>query len=111
VLYEISNPSDAITIEHDDEMVASVAVLFVGKGAYGLKRTDGTQAMPIFLLGGAQDWLASRSIDLDSYVPAHLADIASALESVRYVRTQTSLTGIVAYAHELASRLRAKAAA
>lgn len=111
MLYEISNPSDAITIEHDDELVAAVAVLCIGEGRYGLVRPDGTQAMPIFLLGGAEAWLATKGIELELYFTTRVDDIATALESVRYVRSQTSLNGIVAYAHGLAARLRAKAVA
>jgi hypothetical protein len=36
--YEISNPSDPITIQADDDMVAAAAGLLLGEGRYGIKR-------------------------------------------------------------------------
>lgn len=46
-LWEISNPSDAYTIEGEREVVCA-AVLFLGEGAYGLHDADGKSALPIF---------------------------------------------------------------
>lgn len=60
IIYEISNPSDAYTIAAPNLETAAIAVLFLGEGAYGLLDTEGNQAMPIFLLGGHEEWFQGK---------------------------------------------------
>lgn len=62
-LYEIINPSDSVCIEASDEIVACVAVLLLGEGAYGLNRCkDGKSVLPITMLGGGDQWLADHGV-------------------------------------------------
>lgn len=62
-LYEIVNPSDQVCIEASDEIVACVAVLLLGEGAYGLTRCkDDKRVLPITLLGGGDQWLADHGV-------------------------------------------------
>ncbi len=89
MIYEIINPSDACTIEHDDPIVASLACLLLGHGMYGLEGQDGSS--PIGMIGfGGQDalfvWLTEKglSLDLDVEITARREGIAAALESIAY---------------------------
>lgn len=50
MIYEVSNPSDRVTIEADDDKVAIAAVLLVGQGQMGLDREDGQDTFPVLLL-------------------------------------------------------------
>ena len=83
-LCEISNPSDPYTIEvGDDPRPACAAVLLLGEGHYGLHEEGGEDVMPIFLFGGAVEWLAKHGIpDLPAYLTAHAVEIADALDTV-----------------------------
>ena len=83
-LCEISNPSDPYTIEVDDDpRPACAAVLLLGEGHYGLHEEGGEDVMPIFLFGGAVEWLAKHGVpDLATYIAEHLSEIADALDTV-----------------------------
>jgi hypothetical protein len=56
-LYEISNPSDPVTFEADEDWVAALAVAILGSGRMGCTSSDGRQVLPIFLFGGGDTWL------------------------------------------------------
>lgn len=53
--YEITNPSDPITVQADEDLVAAAAALLLGHGKYGARRGD-TTVCPIFILGGYEEW-------------------------------------------------------
>lgn len=140
-VYEIANPSDAYTIEHEDESVACAATLLLGEGHYGLTREDGDRTLPIFIFGGAAAWLESRGMmPFGDWINAHLVAIADALDSVtiggfeerrklaaklatfapeeregirqaHHDRKRSSLNNIGAWARNYAEVLRGKAAA
>jgi hypothetical protein len=94
MIYEISNPSDCVTIESDDESAAAISVLLIGQGGCGLTREDGESALPIMLFGGEEHLkalLAEHGIgegleyaDLDEYIRANRLAMASALNSAIY---------------------------
>ena len=54
--YEIINPHDEAYMESDSHKYASIAVLLLGVGYYGLKEVDGDFEMPVMLLGGVEEW-------------------------------------------------------
>lgn len=54
MIYEVSNPSDRVTIEADDDKVAIAAVLLIGEGQMGLDREDGQDTFPVLLLASHQ---------------------------------------------------------
>jgi hypothetical protein len=89
MIYEIINPSDACTIEHDEPVIASLACLLLGHGMYALKGQDGSR--PIGMIGfGGQDalyaWLTENGLrlDLNAELAARREGIATALESIAY---------------------------
>lgn len=91
MLYEIVNPSDQMTIEADDPIVAGVAALYLGEGKIGLTAEDGTEAFPIMIFGGDEvldQWLISVGIgkvdDLRAWALERRDEIAACLESVVY---------------------------
>ncbi len=139
--YEISNPSDPYTMKSDNGLAAVMACLILGEGHYGLTDRDGKQACPIFLFGGAEEWLKNEHATtiktaLDNLKP----EIADALSSVliggfadrnevesatakmnaedaskwleeRHDRRRSSMNNIGKRAHALAEMLREKATA
>ena len=61
MIYEVINPSDAVTIECGSPLVAGLSVLLLGEGRYGAEGEDGSTAIPLMLFGGEKAvarWLA-----------------------------------------------------
>jgi len=93
MLYEIINPSDAVTFRAPDDRIARAVALGLGNGNYGLKRCeDGKQVdVPCLLLllpeAGARSCLIEWFGDADfkGYIAGHQAEIAEALESCQNV--------------------------
>lgn len=95
-MYEIINPSDKVLVEADDEDVACVAVLLLGEGRYGLRRVDtDVTVLPVFLIGGAVEWLHARGIvskptvdapGLHDWIKAHARELAAVFDSAFYGR-------------------------
>jgi hypothetical protein len=110
--YEIINPSDKVLVTAADDMIAAVAVLVLGRGRYGLRRDNGDLVLPVFLLGGADEWIAEKGIaDLEAYLKEHAAELAAVFESVFYggVRDLKALEAALEGASpEAAARGRAK---
>jgi len=91
MLYEIINPSDKMTIEADDDLVAALAGLNLGEGKIGIENEKGESVLPIFLLGGDAaliEWLKTVGIDsIDGLRPACVErkdEISACLESIVY---------------------------
>lgn len=88
MIYEITNPSDAYTIEPAAFREGAIAVLLLGNGSYGMKPVGASKdapALPIFLLGGAKEWAdAEVGGDLEAWLaePANLRATAAALDTV-----------------------------
>lgn len=83
MIYEIINPSDCITIESDDETIACVATILLGKGVYALKDEKGKSVMPLFVFGGLDEWLAERGIsDLGAFITKNRKQLAGCLETL-----------------------------
>lgn len=55
MIYEVINPSDCCTFESPSHEVAALVVFLLGHGAYAGSCHDGPE-VPIFLLGGAEEW-------------------------------------------------------
>lgn len=58
-VFEIINPSDQCTIRGEFKDVV-VATLLIGGGRYGLREIDGDLKMPVFLMGGLDEWLLEK---------------------------------------------------
>jgi hypothetical protein len=91
MLFEIQNPSDQMTIEADDYVVAGVAMLYLGEGKIGLTDEAGETAFPILAMGGDEalnGWLDHVGIglldDLRPYCVENKDKIAVCLESIVY---------------------------
>lgn len=91
MLFEIQNPSDAMTIEADDYVVAGVAMLYLGEGKIGLTDEAEETAFPILAFGGDEalnGWLDHVGIglidDLRPYAVENKDKIAICLESIVY---------------------------
>lgn len=84
-LYEVINPSDAVTFEAESDDVAAIAVLFLGRGKYGCTDEQGSDVLPL-LLFGSDGWIekfcADRKLaDLSDFLSANAEALAKALES------------------------------
>ena len=91
IVYEITNPHDACTIEHHDPITAALAVLVLGRGAYGLRRvSDGAPILPVFAFAESPEvameaWGLQRGItDISAEISRRYLPIADALESLVY---------------------------
>ena len=75
-LYEVINPSDPVTVEAPSDLVAGLAGILLGRGAYGMAGEDGELALPLMLFGvgvALAEWLAKQGED----------DLGAALEANR----------------------------
>ena len=61
-IWELTNPSDAITFEAPALGVAATVALMVGSGAYGAESEDGEKVPILALAGleGVEDWVAEE---------------------------------------------------
>lgn len=90
MIYEIINPSDAVTIEAEDSLLASVAVIILGEGAYGLYDEDDRAVLPIFRFSDPEKlmrWLSDNGISpdkIDEFYAKNGEEMATILESVVY---------------------------
>ena len=85
MLLEIINPSDKVTLEADDPIVASVCCLLLARGQHGLENEEGETILPLMIFGGLEEWLKKNGIDdLDDYIDNHMPEMIKVLESVLY---------------------------
>ena len=90
MIYEILNPSDAVTIEAEDSLLASVVVIILGEGAYGLYDEDDRAVVPIFRFSDPEKlirWLSDNGITaekMDEFYAKNGEEMATILESVVY---------------------------
>jgi len=92
-LYEIVNPSDAVTFHAENDAVARAAVLVLGNGAYGLHDvTSGDRDVPCLLLLASKDvteqlfveWFGAGS--LGAFLDEHWSEVTAALASAQNSR-------------------------
>lgn len=93
-VYEIINPSDAMTITAERNEVAMAAVLLLGEGKLGIKRDDGDCPSCMLLFAKKEETLAFLrehfgTEDLGSWCEAHAADLARCLRSLMYCTVGT----------------------
>jgi len=82
-VWEIVNPSDHYTIEAADFRIAAAAVLVLGRGAFGLTSDEGGAELPVFLLGGADEYLEETWPEgFGEYLQKNQVAIADCLDSV-----------------------------
>lgn len=88
MIYEVVNPSDAVSIEADDSVVASAATILVGTGKYFLSAADGSKVdMPMMLFAKdpsalLQSWCEQVGFkDFDALMGKHIEAVATCLES------------------------------
>jgi hypothetical protein len=131
MIYEIVNPSDPITIEADDLVIAQVATIILGRGRYGLTDESGNEVLPLFLFGGFDQWAKKNQFDVDKIMKERWAEIADCLETTVVVgiserrailaavgshgkeaierfndERRSSMNDISGYAHKIAERIR-----
>jgi len=98
MIFEVVNPSDAVTLEYDNPVVAGVVTLLLGNGQYGLEAEDGTTVLPIMLFAGEEglkEWLSENGVDdLGEFMKQHGLEIAECLETamVCTVRERRAIT-------------------
>ncbi len=115
--FDIANPSDPYTMEADDLQVAAVACCLLGNGKYGLTGLgeDAGQDVPVFLIGGHDEWFVSKfGMDYEAtatHALNHRNDaLARAFESVTLGREErSSMNDIGGKARGIAEALRLKA--
>lgn len=108
MIYEVINPSDAVTFEAPSDRIAQLATLLLGEGAYGLEREDGARdVLPIFLFGGADQWLSEHFPEgYGEAVDADGLEIAKALRSLGYCKVRDRKAMIAAIGTDAAALAR-----
>lgn len=106
--YEIINPSDYCTIEHDSLLAAAVACLLLGRGQYALEPVEeGAEKVPMFMFGGFEGWWGERSdVNVNEWMDTNKEVLAEAMESVERPGERTSMNDINGRADAWAERLR-----
>jgi len=91
MIYSVINPSDAMTIEADDDLIAAIAGLNLGEGRIGIDDENGKTVLPILTFGGDRaflSWLQTVGIDsvedLRPICVERKDEIAACLESIVY---------------------------
>lgn len=104
--FEISNPSDKAYMDAPDLKVAAIAVTLLSRGQYGLTEVDGEASVPMFMLGGAEEWFQDhfKMGIQESYDSLSDGVLHSTLKSVRLAGRRSSLNDIVGRAQKLAER-------
>jgi hypothetical protein len=65
MIFEIINFHDPVTIVSDDFKAACCACLYLST-SFGLKGVDNDKSMPVFLLGGGEEWF-KETFEKDFY--------------------------------------------
>lgn len=62
MLFNIINQSDPYTLRAPDLEIAAVAICLLGEGKYGLEEIGGDRSgrVPMFLIGGHEEWFAKQ---------------------------------------------------
>lgn len=88
MIYELVNPSDKYEFEAEHDVVAAAVGIILGRGRYGVWRTDGlgskiVHVLPVFLFGGAEEgFKEGYGINLQDYLSQGWEDICNALDTV-----------------------------
>lgn len=89
MLFEVINPSDPYLFEAPELEIAALAVCLVGNGRYAAQEVDGEANVPLFLLGGHDEWFQAQfgrtfEQSLDYCRHEKLAALVACLESFFY---------------------------
>jgi len=60
MLFDLINMSDKYTFVADDLEIAALTTCLLGSGQYGADQLDGDAKVPIFLLGGSDEWFTAK---------------------------------------------------
>lgn len=79
--YELINPSDPYTFLAENKEIATLTVFCLGT-LYGAKSQDGTEEVPVFLLGGSKEWYVDEfGRTPDEGLEVYREEVADALSS------------------------------
>jgi hypothetical protein len=107
--YELINPSDEIFFESPDAVHAATATALLGSAYGGKCLTEGGEDSPIFILGGASEWIEKRSgMTVDEFIEKNAQTLHDTLASFRYAKERTSMSRIVDQAHLYAEAIKEK---
>jgi hypothetical protein len=92
MLYELIQPSDAVTFHAPDDNVARAVCLMLGNGQYGINNEAG-EKVDAFLIFCGEEKATERlhswfGPDVAAWMKAHEPEIAEALESVMTISTR-----------------------
>lgn len=116
MIYEIINPSDAMTLEADDSLLASVSIIILSQGDYGLIDEDDRTVLPIFRFSDPEKlikWLHGNNVDsnkIEEFYAKNGDEMATILESVVYGKIDDR-KGIVALTEKMSASDRVEALA
>ena len=99
--YELINPSDKIYYEAPDQIHSAVATALLSNAYGGKCLDDSANDSPIFLFGGAAEWIEEKSgLTVDQFIEKNAQTLHDTLKSFRYASERTSMSRIVDAAHK-----------
>lgn len=107
--YELINPSDKIFFYAPSLLIASLSV-FLLSTKYGAKSQESDDEVPIFIFGGAEQWLKDKFeiSDIKKTFEENFNQIIDCLNTFKVDGRRSSINDICKYAKELADVLRTK---
>lgn len=95
MIYRLINPSDGIFFEGDDDRVAFVACVLLGRGRYALEKEDGEHACPLMLFASEAEFeeCCKRAgvFPVGEYLSGHRTEVAAFLRTVLYTREKETI--------------------
>lgn len=91
MLYDLVNPSDAVTFVAPDLKIAACVTILLGGGQYGADPIEeGAESVPIMIFGNGDAWWTEHFDEpRDGVVERHADAIAEALRTVCYGGSKT----------------------
>lgn len=87
MIYNLINPSDAITFKSDSDKIAFVCALILGSGKFGMERADNKEVQsPLLFLSEDSDAIISEYLqsDLKEFCKQNKLEISNCFESFCY---------------------------
>lgn len=107
MLFELINPSDAITMEAETHEAACVACCCLGCGNYALRGLDTALECPMFIFNDPDEWFTKEfGATFSECMERSRLAAAKAMSKVKYKSRRTSLNNIGANAKGWAKRLK-----
>lgn len=106
--YEIINPSDKCFIYADDERLAKIACVVLGRGWYGLENENGETVINI--MESLNDALGMTDEEIKKLMDENIIELSKVFLSIEYAYERTSLNNIEELSKSIGKKLAERGA-